>query len=118
MTDAKGEFRLGVPEPGLALYVQVSAKYLARRNFAKLPVGQAHDLTVVAGVTVTGRLTKDGKPLPGAAVGLVQADRNTETFVGEYQAATDVKGVFRIPNVPPEDAFVLYGLPAAPRACC
>jgi hypothetical protein len=99
-----------VPEKGLALYVQVSARYLARRNFSKLAVGQGHDLTVVAGVTVTGRLTKDGQPLPGAAVGLVQANRGMETFVGEYQAATDAKGVFRIPNVPPEDAFVLYGL--------
>jgi hypothetical protein len=110
LTDAKGEFRLGVPEKGLALYVQVSARYLARRNFAKLTVGQAHDLTIVAGVTVTGRLTKDGKPLPSAAVGLVQASRNVETFVGEYQAATDTKGVFRIPNVPPEEALILYGL--------
>jgi hypothetical protein len=109
LTDARGEFRLGVPEKGLALYVQVSAKYLARRNFAKLAVGRPHDLTVVAGVTVTGRLTKDGKPLPGAAVGLVQTNRNVESFVGEYQAATDAKGVFRIPNVPPEDAIVLYG---------
>src|SRR5262249_20375151 len=35
---------------------------------------------------------------------------NSETFVGEFQNATDAKGVFRIPNVPPNDAFALYGL--------
>src|SRR5262249_35668227 len=69
-----------------------------------------HDLTLFAGVTVTGRLVKDGKPLSGGAVGLVQKDRNVETFVGEYQAAADAKGVFRIPNVPPDIEFVYYGL--------
>jgi hypothetical protein len=110
LTNEKGEFRLGVPVKGLGLYVQVSARFLARRNFQNRSVDRTHDLTVVSGVTVTGRLVKDGKPLPGAAVGLVQQDRNTETFVGEYRAATDAKGVFRIPNVPPEDVFVIYGL--------
>jgi hypothetical protein len=41
LTDAKGEFRVGVPEKGLTLYVQVSARYLARQNFAKLAVGDS-----------------------------------------------------------------------------
>jgi hypothetical protein len=110
LTNPKGEFRLGVPEAGLELFVKVEARYFARRAFSKLPADRSHDLTVFAGVTVTGRLVKGGKPLPGGAVGLVQKDRDVETFVGEYQAAADEKGVFRIPNVPPNDAYVLYGL--------
>jgi hypothetical protein len=110
VTDARGAFRLGVPEKGLALYVLVSARFMAPRKFQKLGVGTDHRLTLAAGVTVTGRLLKDGRPLPDAAVGFVQRDRNSETFVGEFRAAADGNGVFRIPNMPPDDDFYLYGL--------
>jgi hypothetical protein len=90
--------------------VKVDARYFARRAFPKLPVDRPHDLTVHTGVTVTGRLLKDGKPLAGGAAGLVQKDRSPESFVGEYQAAADDSGVFRIPNVPPDEAMFVYGL--------
>jgi hypothetical protein len=110
VTDAKGQFRLGVPEKGLALYVRVTARYKAPRVYQALEVGRDHRLTLFTGVTVTGRLVKDSRPLPGAAVGLVQRDRNAMTFVGEFQFAADAKGVFRIPNVPPDEEFYFYGL--------
>ncbi len=111
LTDEKGEFRLAVPEKGVAVYVQVSAPGWARQNFRKLAAGpQSHELRLPVGVTVSGRLLKDGKPLAGVGVGLVQTDRNVETFVGEYRAGTDNDGVFSIPNVAPGQAMVLYGL--------
>src|SRR5262249_13206098 len=59
LTDEKGDFRLGIPEPGLEVYVLVSAPLRARRVFQKLATGpQAHNLTLLQGVTVTGRLCK------------------------------------------------------------
>jgi hypothetical protein len=110
VTSAKGEFRLGVPEPGLELHVQVSAPFLAPKKFAKLAVGpKGHDLVLPAGVTVSGRVLKDGKPFAGVAMGLVQKDRGVDAFVGEFRTATDGKGVFTFRNVPPGDTFVLYG---------
>jgi hypothetical protein len=117
LTNDSGEFRLGVPERGVAVYVQVSAPSLARRNFLKIPAGpKGHDLTLPVGVTVTGRLLKGGQPLRGVGVGLVQTDRGVEEFVGEYRAGTDGDGRFTIPNVPPDDAFTLYGLMDALKA--
>jgi hypothetical protein len=111
VTNKKGEFRLGVPEPGVAVYVQATAPFKAPRRFKKLEAGpKPHDLTLFDGVTITGRLVKGGKPLAGVAVGAAQKERNVETFVGEFQAATDDKGVFQIRNVPAEDSLVLYGL--------
>jgi hypothetical protein len=111
LTDEKGEFRLGVPEKGLAVHVRVSAPKKARRNFKGLAAGPTgHALTLPDGASVTGRLVKGGKPLAGVAVGLAQASRNVETFVGAFQAATDGDGVFLIPNVPADDRFALYGL--------
>lgn len=111
LTNAKGEFRLGVPEPDLAVYVYVSAPFKAPHRFQKLLAGpKAHNLMLYTGVSITGRLVKNGKPLNGVAVGAAQKDRNAETFVGAFQAATDGDGVFTIPNVPPEDLLLLYGL--------
>jgi hypothetical protein len=111
LTDAGGAFRLGVPEPGLAVYVRVNAPFMAPGLFRRLTAGpQVHELTLLSGVTVTGRLVHDGKPLAGVGVGVVQKDHSADTFVGEFQAATDADGVFRVVNVPPGETLVLYGL--------
>jgi hypothetical protein len=110
LTEAKGTFRLGVPEKGVNLYVRVSARGFATHNYSKLPAGQTNDLKLDHGVTVTGRVMKDGRPLGGVAIGLVQQSRNVETFVGDYKAATDSRGVFSIPSVPADETFFLYGL--------
>jgi hypothetical protein len=111
LTDDSGEFRIGVPERGLEVYIHVSAPLLSPRRFAKLTAGpKVHDLTLECGVTIVGRLVKDGKPLPGLALGVVQTDRSVTGFVGEFKAATDAKGVFTIPNVPGRDKVVVYGL--------
>jgi hypothetical protein len=42
-------------------------------------------------------------------MGLVQKNRSTDTFVGEFRTATDAAGQFTFRNVPPHDVFVLYG---------
>jgi hypothetical protein len=111
LTNERGEFRVGVPEEGQSLYVLVTARFKAPRRFLRLPAGaKSRDLTLFSGVTVTGRVVKDGRPLAGVAIGVAQKDRNVETFLGPFQAATDAKGVFSIPNVPPKDTLVLYGL--------
>jgi hypothetical protein len=111
LTNDQGEFRLGVPEPDLAVYVQVSAPSLATSVFSKLPAGiKGNDLTLQRGVAITGRVVKDGKPLAGVAVGVVQKDRGVTTFVGTFQAATDADGVFSILNVPANQALYAYGL--------
>jgi hypothetical protein len=117
LTNDKGEFRFGVPERGLTVYVQVTAPFMAPRKFKNLPTGpRANDLTLFSGVTITGRLVRGGKPLAGLALGASQKDRNAETFVGDFQAATDPRGVFQIRNVPPEEVLNLYGLMSSLRA--
>jgi Carboxypeptidase regulatory-like domain len=111
LTNDQGTFRLRVPEKDLQVYVQVTGRFLAPRKFAKLAAGPAgHDLTLLAGATLRGRVLKQGKPLAGVAVGAAQRDRNAETFVGDFQAATDAQGVFQVRNAPSGEVLALYGL--------
>src|SRR5262249_40914121 len=98
-------------EPGIAVYVRARAPFKAPAKFKKLAAGaKPHGLTLFEGVTIRGRLVKGSMPLAGVAGGAGQEKRKMETFVGDFQAATDEKGVFQIRNVPAEDSLTLYGL--------
>ena len=60
------------------------------------------------GVTVTGTLRRDGRPVKGAVVGLSTKDRTCGSHIRGDELATDKDGFFLLPNVPPGREFVLY----------
>lgn len=111
VTNARGEWSLLAKEPVLGVDVEVEARGLARGRFALLASGaETHDLRLARGATVTGRLVKDGKPVAGVRVGLVQTDRSTETFSGHSEIGTDADGRFTFANVAPAGTFYVYGI--------
>jgi protocatechuate 3,4-dioxygenase beta subunit len=111
VSDGDGRFRLGVGEDRLGVLLNVKAPYLAPVRLKPLAAGpDRHTIHLGVGVTVSGRVVKDGKPLPGLTLGMVQKSRNSETFVGEFQFATDADGWFHFVNIPPGDDFYLYGI--------
>ncbi len=77
------------------------------------PAGNPHRIAMTAGATITGRLVRDGQPVAGAAVGLVQASRNSVTFLGDMSIGTDDEGRFIFLNVHPDDDYFVYGLMAS-----
>lgn len=110
LTDARGEFSLGVSAPGEELLVQVKARGFAERMSPWIAAGaQPHVLAVGRGVTVTGVLRKGERPLAGVELGLVQVDRSSERFVGERTIGTGPDGRFTFVNVPPAETWALYG---------
>ncbi len=58
-----------------------------------------HEYKLDTGVTVRGRLVRDGAPVPNANVCIVQVDRNSRTFLGTQTIGTDVSGKFELTNV-------------------
>jgi hypothetical protein len=111
VTDDRGEFRIGVPEKEISVFLKVTARFLApQRPDPIVPGPMVHVVKLFTGVTVTGRVLRDGKPVAGVTLGLVQQSRDALRFLGEREIATDEKGWFRFENVPPEDAYFVYGL--------
>ena len=60
-----------------------------------------HEFGTTTGARVTGRIVKDGQPLAGIKLDLVQQDRNSETFLDVVSAWTDETGPLYIPARPP-----------------
>ena len=67
------------------------------------------------GAVVTGRITKDGKPVKGFAVGLVSVDRS-DKFTGNYDTHTNDDGCFTFINVPPYQMYYAYSLMESGKA--
>lgn len=116
LSNAEGEFALGVSMPGEELLISVESPGYAPRTAYWLRAGsEPHEIVMKVGVTVRGVVTKDGQPLRGAELGLAQDDRSGEHFTGEHTVGTDAEGRFTFVNVPPDDAWHLYGKMASLR---
>jgi hypothetical protein len=109
ITNAKGEFLITATQEFEALSVRVEAPGLATQNLV-LEMGETvHEIELGEGATVSGRAMKDGKPLAGIKVGLVQEDRGAGSFTGVHTIGTDEEGKFKFLNVAPEGKWVVYG---------
>jgi protocatechuate 3,4-dioxygenase beta subunit len=110
VTDKDGQFRLGVPEAEITLMVHVTAPGFAPRMLEGLSPGpDGNDVTLYRGVIVSGRVVKKDMPLAGVGVGLATVERREGNWLTEFTVATDENGCFRIPNVPTDETYVLYG---------
>jgi hypothetical protein len=111
VSDDEGHFRLGVGRDGEALYLRIKAPFLASMCSDPVAAGpKPHTFTLGPGVTVSGRLLKDGKPLAQVGLGMVQRDRNVQRFVGDFEYGTGHDGRFSFTNIPPGDDWAIYGL--------
>ena len=106
-TDPEGRFSYAVPGYS-AVGVMVVARGYARRH-AIIPYDDtSHDVVLGPGVEVSGRLLKDGLPLPGIEVGIAQVGRGAEDFLDEIVAKTDGEGRFVLPDVAPNEDYEIH----------
>jgi hypothetical protein len=109
VSDAEGKFYLGSEKKFDWMSIRVEAPGFARKKFFRLNSEKEHDLKLTEGAIVTGRLTKDGKPVKGIGVGLVSVDRS-DNFSGNYDTHTNEDGRFAFLNVPPFQMYYVYSL--------
>jgi hypothetical protein len=110
LSNAHGEFELGVGEPKEELMVSIEAAAFAPRMAPWLKSGdEENTVTLTRGVTVTGIVEKDGHGLAGVELGIVQVDRDTAKFTGERTVGTDERGRFTFVNVGPNELWSVYG---------
>lgn len=111
VTNGKGVFAFSSEAELKMLSARVEARGLATEVFGSIEAGDSvNELKLLVGVTVTGHVVRDGRPVAGAAVGLVQVDRRFEHFVGDYKIGTDENGRFQFNNVAPEFDYYVYGI--------
>ncbi len=111
MTNLRGEFVLTSNSPIHYADLHVEGNGVAPKIFpGKKPESNPHQIRMSMGATLTGRLLRDGKPVPGVAVGIAQTSRNADTFLGDLTIGTQTDGRFTFLNVFPDDDYFVYGV--------
>jgi len=108
VTDSTGLFALASEEAWSGLVAEVRSRTKAPAVFSGVSPDTISVLVLEDGVTVSGRLMRDGRPASGVALGLIQLDRNAEDAVSQDTVGTNEQGEFVFTNVPPSQDFALY----------
>lgn len=111
VTDANGEFRLTGPDSVQSWVLEVTARGLAPKAFAEVGDGGVGTLLRLdPGATVTGVVTREGQPVPGAAIGISMIDRSAMNSVSPDTVAADERGRFTFANVPASQDYAFSGV--------
>jgi hypothetical protein len=111
VTNLRGEFALTSKSPIEYADLRVEGNGVASRIVAgRKPEANPQRIAMTAGATLTGRLLRREKPVPGVVVGLVQVNRSSSTFLGDRSIGTDAEGRFTFLNVHPDEDYFVYGL--------
>ena len=108
MADDAGHFVLICKSNNLdTVYATVDGRAVAKQ-WATLKPGGDYLLRMMDGVTLTGQILRDGKPLNGVSVAATTSDRRAGNYLNCDVVATDENGHFLLLNVPPNREFVIY----------
>jgi hypothetical protein len=108
ITNAKGEFALRMPSATAKLDVRVTARALAPRIDRLLVPGERRTIRMTEGAAITGHLTRDGQPLAGARVAIMQRNRASSGYLGRVEIGTNEAGFFMMTNLGPNETYVVF----------
>lgn len=107
VSDEQGRFWLRCQDGVNTVYAKAEGRGVAKR-WVTLRPGRDHLVRMQEGVSISGHLVRDGKPLQDAVVGLVTTDRTCGICLYDFEAVTDSDGRFQLLNVTPENEYYLF----------
>ena len=112
VTDARGEFRLFLPDGYQAVDVEVFAEGFAGTKQSLLTPGEkSPQIVLPSGARVTGRLLADGKPANDVRIAVVQTNRSGDGFFIKAVAATsEGDGRFAFDYLPAAQEYVIFSV--------
>jgi hypothetical protein len=111
ISDGTGEFRLTAPDSVTGWVLCLTARGLSTKMFPDVPnTGAPQLFKLDDGATVTGSVLRDGRPVPGAVVGISQVDRDARNAVPPDTIAADENGRFTFANVPASQDYAFSGV--------
>lgn len=108
-TDQQGEFAFRPCEDIIACDFTIEADGFVSQSFSEVPPGSGTNVYQLRqGTRLTGRLLKDGQPVPDAGIGIY--DVNEGIFLGSFSTVTDENGRFSFSGLPAHEEFYLFGI--------
>ena len=125
VADDQGRFVLFCKSNVVSMVFATAEGRNVAKQWTSLKPGGDYLIRLPAGVTVTGRILREGQPVNGVTVSLTTTDRQSGKDYNGYAATTDAQGNFTILNVPPQREFLgtvamdsLHGTGAVPGVGC
>jgi len=110
VTDRNGEFTIVLPETYLAVDATIVADGHAGTRAELLTPGVERKIEVPFGAEVSGRIVRDGAPVPGLRIAVVQLNRSTNHFIKAVADTTDAQGRFSMHNLPADQAYAIFSV--------
>ena len=108
-TDQQGEFAFRPTENIIACDFTIEADGYVSRSFSEVPPGLGTNIYQLSqGARLTGRLLKDGQPVPDAGIGIY--DVKGGDFLNNFSAVTDGNGRFTFSGLQAHEEFCLFGI--------
>ena len=108
-TDQQGDFAFRPRENIIACDFTIEADGYVSRSFSEVPPGLGTNIYQLSqGACLTGRLLKDGQPVPDAGIGLYDVKRGN--FLNNFSAVTDGNGRFTFSGLQSHEEFCLFGI--------
>jgi len=108
-TDKEGGFVFRARENIIGCDFTIEANGYVPCSFSEVPPGPGtNEYKLSQGTSLSGRLVKDGKPVPDAGIGIYGV--NGGDFINRDSALTDMNGRFTFSGLPPHEEFYLFGV--------
>lgn len=108
-TGQQGDFAFRPSENIIACDFTIEADGYVSRSFSEVPPGPVTNTYELSqGTRLTGRLLKDGKPVPDAGIGIY--DVNGRDFLNGLSTVTDGNGRFTFSGLSAHEEFYLFGI--------